>query len=93
MNDDIPQSVRIRCDGKNATRYRSIERATRLYGINKSDAVAYACEDVVGLADALENVLGRDDLTREQVREIAETVDSATVGLEVDVDDLEVDIS
>lgn len=92
MPDDVPQSVRVRTGGENEWRYRSIERAARLYDKNRSDSVAYACEDVVGLVDALEEVLGREDLTARQRREIAETVDRATSGVSVEVDVLDVHV-
>jgi hypothetical protein len=91
-HDDVPSSVRVRTGGENAWRYYSIEEAAEWYGCNRSDAIAYAADDVVGLSGALEEVLERDDLTREQRREIADTFDSRTRGLEVELVD-EVDVS
>ena len=82
---DIPQSVRIRTDDGNEYRFDAIEAASELYGVNRSDAVARACDDVARLADALVDILERDDLTRRQQREIADQVDRAT-SFEVDVE-------
>jgi hypothetical protein len=92
MSEDVPASVRVRTGGDNRWRYWSIEEAAEWYGCNRSDAIAYACDDVVGIAAALEEVLDRDDLTREQRREIAKTFDEGTRGLSVDVEPAEVSI-
>ena len=75
--NDIPKSVRIRCDDGNEYRFSAIQSASDLYGVNRSDSVARACDDVARLADALVVVLARDDLTGQQRQEIAETFDSA----------------
>jgi len=83
---DIPGSVRIRTDDGNEWRYDSIERASDFYGVNRSDSVAYACEDVVQLVDGIEAVLERGDLTLEQRREIAETLSSRGVSFEIETD-------
>lgn len=45
-DDDIPGSVRVRTGNGNEWRYDAIEGASRFSGVNRSDAMAYACEDV-----------------------------------------------
>lgn len=90
-SNDVPQSVRVRCDDGNEHRYRAIERASRFYGVNKSDSVAYACNDIAELAGTLKEILNHDDLTMKQRREIAERLDQTAfldvgVGHEVSVE-------
>jgi hypothetical protein len=85
-DDDIPGSVRIRCGTNNAYRFDAIQRASRFYDCNRSDAVAYACEDVPGFVDAAQRVLERDDLTEEQREAIAEEFNSATRGVEFELE-------
>lgn len=80
---DSPQSVRVRTDDENEWRFRAIERAARLYDCNRSDAVAYACEDVGQLADGIEKILQREDLTLKQRREIASILDDTASVLSV----------
>ena len=82
----MADSLRIRFDG-NRYREDAIEKAARFYDKNKSDAAAYACEDVVEIVRAVEDVLQRDDLTLEQRREIAETFSTraTTFGIELKV--------
>jgi hypothetical protein len=75
--------VRVRTDDGNEYRYDAIEQAADFYDCNRSDAIAYACEDVVGLAVAAEAVLRRDDLTAAQKREIANTLSGRGVEFEV----------
>jgi hypothetical protein len=82
--------MRIRTDGDYAHREDAIERAADFYDCNKTDAVVAACEDVPQLVEAAREVLARDDLTRRQREEIAETLSTRAVGLEV-VDDVEVE--
>ena len=85
MTDDVPGRVSIRCaDGGNEWRYDSIQAAANLYGVNKSDAVAFACEDVRQLVQAVEAVLDRDDLTPRQKQEIADTFRSR--GMEIETE-------
>ncbi|AGB17371.1 hypothetical protein Halru_2800 [Halovivax ruber XH-70] len=79
----IPSSVRIRTDDGNKWRFRSIEKAAEFYGCNRSDAVAYACEDLVSQVGAARKVLNREDLTTEQRKEIAETLSTRAVTFEV----------
>lgn len=86
QDTDVPQSVRIRTGDGNESRFRAIERAAEYYDCNRSDAVGYACNDVVELSRALRTILDRDDLTGEQRREIAETFDRATRGLSVETE-------
>jgi RecA/RadA recombinase len=74
-SNDVPKSVRIRTGEGNEYRFDAIEKAAELYDRNKSDAVACACDDIARLTSALEDVLQRDDLTRQQQREIAQRLD------------------
>lgn len=80
---ETPRSVRIRTDEGNEWRYRAVERAARLYDCNRSDAVAYACEDVSQLAEGIEEILQRDDLTLRQRREIASILDDTASVLSI----------
>ena len=90
--DKVPNSVRVRTGDDNSWRYDAIEAASEFYDCNRSDAIAYACDDVPAVAEAVQEVLARDDLTRRQVREIAETFDSGARGLDVDVDEITIDV-
>ena len=83
---DTPQSVRVRTDDGNEWRFRAIERAARLYDCNRSDAVAYACEDVGQLADGIERILQREDLTLQQRQEIASVLDETSSVLSISFD-------
>lgn len=85
-SQDVPGSVRIRTDDGNEWRFDAIERAAEFYNKNRSDSVALACEDLVRLVDGLEDVLEREDLTLEQRREIAETLDSRGISIDVELD-------
>ncbi|WP_247729903.1 DUF7692 domain-containing protein [Halovivax limisalsi] len=80
----IPASVRIRTDDGNEWRFDCIEKAATFYDCNRSDAVAYACEDLTQQVAAARTVLERDDLTAEQRREIAETLSTRAVCFEVE---------
>jgi hypothetical protein len=71
MGKGIPQSIRIRTNNDNQYRYHAIEQAAEFYDCNRSDAVAYACDNVPKLVEAVEAVLRREDLTAAQKREIA----------------------
>ena len=81
---EIPGSVRIRTDDGNEWRYSSIENASDFYGVNRSDSVAYACEDVVQIVAGIEEVLERGDLTLTQKSEIADTLTARGISFEVD---------
>ena len=81
---DIPSSVRVRTGDENEWRYSAIERASEMYEKNRSDSIGHACFDVVQFVDAIEEVLERDDLTKEQRREIAETCSCTGVEFEVE---------
>ncbi|WP_435335967.1 DUF7692 domain-containing protein [Haloarchaeobius sp. TZWWS8] len=74
MSKEIPKSVRIRTGEGNEYRYDAIQQAATHYGVNKSDAVAYACEDAVKLRKAARQLLEREDLSLsiEERQEIAE---------------------
>jgi len=82
--NDVPGSVRIRCGEENAHRFDAIESASDFYETNRSDSVAYACDDVVRLADAIEDVLQLVDSVEER-EAIAERFDRA-VSFDVEVD-------
>lgn len=81
---DVPNSVRIRTGDGNEWRFDAVERAASFYDCNRSDAVAFACDDVPGLVDAARQVLDRDDLTRRQRREIAATLSTRAVTFDVE---------
>ncbi|WP_224214577.1 DUF7692 domain-containing protein [Natrinema longum] len=83
-HDEIPGSVRIRTDDGNEWRFDAIQKAARFYDCNRSNAVAFACEDIDSLVSAARAVLERDDLSREQRREIAETLSTRAVRFDVD---------
>ena len=82
---DTPKSIRIRTGDGNEWRYDAIQSAADYYGVNKSNAAAYACDDLVGLVEAIEAILGREDLTVEQIRESAETINDRTRAVQFDV--------
>jgi len=84
---EVPGSVRIRTDDGNQWRYDAIHAAANYYDCNRSDAIAYACEDVTGAVDFLEAVLERDDLTVAQRQELAELANHQLRGVTVDVVD------
>jgi hypothetical protein len=81
----------VRTDDGNEWRYRSIERASEFFDVNRSDAVAYACDAAVELVDGAEEVLERDDLTQQQRREIAEALSTGPVSFEVEEPSVDVD--
>ena len=85
MSQEVPQSIRIRTGEGNEHRYHAVEQAADFYDCNRSDAVAYACDNVTALVRAAESVLRRDDLTPRQKREIA--AEFSARGLEFDVDE------
>ena len=74
MGTDIPKQVRIRTDPEAGLghRYESIEQAADFYGVSKTKAVVFACDDIRQLVEGVETVLSRDDLTPTQKTEIAE---------------------
>lgn len=84
--NDVPGSVRVRTDEGNEWRYDSIQKASDFYKCNRSDSVAFACEDVVRLCEAVETVLSRDDLTQQQRREIADEFSARGVSFSTDLD-------
>ncbi|GGN96112.1 DUF7692 domain-containing protein [Haloarcula pellucida] len=83
MAEEIPGSIRIQTGDGNEYRYYAVEEASEFYGCNRSDAVAYACDNVPALVKAIEDVLTRGDLTADQKREIAE--EFSVRGVEFDV--------
>lgn len=82
---DTPESVRIRTDEGNKWRFDAIKKAADYYERNRSDAVAFACEDVVELVTDAQQILERDDLTLKQRREITETLSTQSITFDVDV--------
>lgn len=92
-NKSIPQSVRIRTGEGNEYRYHAIERLSNFYGVNKSEAVAKAGDQLPELVDVLEEIVAMDSLTMQQRKEIAQKMNSCR-GLSVNVDlDVELDPS
>ncbi|WP_137288119.1 DUF7692 domain-containing protein [Natronorubrum halophilum] len=85
-HNETPGSVRIRTDDGNEWRFDAIKKAARFYDCNRSNAVAFACEDVDQLVAAATRVLERDDLTREQRREIAQTLSTRAVKFTVETE-------
>ena len=85
-HSEPPQSVRVRTDEGNEWRYDAIQQAADLYGCNRSDAVAFACEDVVRLIEAAETILQRKDLTVQQRQEFAALLDTALSEISVTVE-------
>ena len=83
-HNETPGSVRIRTDDGNEWRFDAIQKAARFYDCNRSNAVAFACEDVATIVAAAQRVLERDDLTREQRREIAETLSTRAVQFDIE---------
>ncbi|WP_049914428.1 DUF7692 domain-containing protein [Haloterrigena salina] len=83
-HNETPGSVRIRTDDGNEWQFDAIQKAAQFYDCNRSNAIAFACEDVGTLVSAAQAVLEREDLTREQRREIAETLSTRAVQFEVD---------
>ncbi len=51
--NQTPGSVRIRTDDGNEWRYDAIQKAANFYDCNRSNAVAFACEDVDQLVPQL----------------------------------------
>jgi hypothetical protein len=83
-NGDLPNSIRIRCGPDNRHRYHAIQSAAELYGCNRSDAVAYACDNVSQLVQSIETILNRDDLTPQQKKEIAELCSGRGLNFEIE---------
>lgn len=83
IDNDIPQSVRIQTGDGNENRFHAVEEAAEFYDCNRSDAVAYACDNVPTLVKAVQAVLARNDLTPAQKQEI--TQEFSGRGLEFDV--------
>ncbi|SDJ65239.1 DUF7692 domain-containing protein [Natronorubrum texcoconense] len=83
-HSETPGSVRIRTDDGNEWRFDAIQKAARFYDCNRSNAVAFACNDVDQLVAAATRVLERDDLTREQRREITETLSTRAVSFDAE---------
>ncbi|WP_247002305.1 DUF7692 domain-containing protein [Halosolutus gelatinilyticus] len=84
--NETPGSVRVRTDDGNEWRYDAIEKAARFYDCNRSNAIAFACNDVDTLVTAARRVLERDDLTLKQRREIAETLSTKAVSFDVETE-------
>ncbi|WP_456071259.1 DUF7692 domain-containing protein [Halomicrococcus gelatinilyticus] len=63
----------MRTDEGNEWRYAAIVRTANYYEVNKSNATAFVCDDVVALVDAAREVLGLANLTRHQREERAVT--------------------
>ena len=83
--------MRIRTDGKYAHRKDTIERAADHYGCNKSRALLLAAEDVSALHEAIRDILERPDLTTEQRHEIADTLETRGVSIDI-VEEINVEL-
>ncbi|SER90839.1 DUF7692 domain-containing protein [Natrinema salaciae] len=83
-HNETPGSVRIRTDDGNEWRFNAIQKASRFYDCNRSNAIAFACNDVDALVSAARRVLERDDLTCEQRQEIAETLSTRAVSFDLE---------
>lgn len=66
--------MRIREDGKHAHRTDTIEQAAEFWSCNKTTALMRSAEFSWRIDERIRDVLGRDDLTVQQKREIAETL-------------------
>jgi hypothetical protein len=64
--------MRIRTDGKYGHRETTIEEAAAFWDCNKTATLLQSAETVPRWADAIEELLTRDDLTPDQKRDIAE---------------------
>lgn len=89
IQSDTPQSVRIRTDDGNEWRYDALEKGAEFYQVNRSDAAAFACNDLAEIVGSARRVLEREDLTVKQRREIAEQLSTRAVQFDVQ-EDLEV---
>jgi len=83
-NNSIPQSVRIRTGNGNEYRYHAIERLSNYYGVNKSEAVAKAGDQLPEIVGVLEEIVAMDSLTMKQRKEIEKKLNSCR-GLSVSV--------
>lgn len=84
MFTSMADSLRIRFDG-NRHREDAIKQAAQFYDCNKSDAASRACEDVVKIISAAEQVLQRKDLTLEQRQEIADSLSTGATTFDIDL--------
>jgi len=66
--------MRIREDGKHTHRSDTIEQAAEFWGCNKTTALMRSADFARRIDTGIRAVLGRDDLTVTQKREIAETL-------------------
>jgi hypothetical protein len=85
--DGKPKSVRIRTLDDNEWRYDAMQKAKRYYNENRSDSVAYACEDVPGAMRFLKRVLERDDLTVAQRQEFVRLANLHVNGVDIEISD------
>jgi hypothetical protein len=84
--------MRINTDGKFSHREDTIDEISDFYDCNKTKALLKSADAIPRIVGRIEDVLERDDLTRQQRREIAETLSiPGTLELEV-VDDVDVSI-
>ena len=63
---------------------RAIENAARFYDCNRSNAIAFACNEVDEIVLAARRVLEREYVTIEQRQEIAETLRTRAVSFDVE---------
>ena len=75
--------MRIRTDGEYAYRKDTIESAAERLGCNKTEAVLISCEVVGELLDGVEDALEHPDLPPSVRDELAETISTRRVDVEV----------
>ncbi len=83
--------MRIRTDGEYAHREDTIEAAANRLGCNKTHAVLVSCEVVGDVLDGVEDALEHPDLPPNLREELAETVSTRRV--DVDVSDPEASVT
>lgn len=81
----MAKRVAIRTDGKFEHREDTINSITSFYDCNRTRALLAAADDIPHLAKAIERVLSRDDLTRQQRTEIAAELSTSSLQFDVDV--------
>jgi hypothetical protein len=82
--------MRIRTDGDNAHRKDTIEAAADRLDCNKTHAVLVSCDVVGELLDNVEDALEHEDLPPRVRQELAETISTRKVAVEVSKPDASV---
>lgn len=84
--------MRIRTDGDKAHRKATIETAAERLGCNKTRAVLLSCDVVGELLDNVEDALEHEDLPPRVRQELAETISTRKVTVEVSEPTASVDV-